>query len=423
MSPAEAEKQLGSGDRVARFEARTTLEHQGADALAGMLESKPQDAWQVIGTAIGLARTGGEEHVPTVLTALDALDWKELDEHARINWLRAAGLAFARHGQPDEAARSRVLAKIDASYPSGDAMLDRELCRMLAYLNAPGVVARTLDLMDSAGPAPAPDWLELAKRNAGYGKTVEQMIANLPPAQVIHYVYCLRVVPGPWHIDERERFFSWLNKLTASSGGASYAGFIEDLRKQTLATATPEERQRIETFVTHTPVNPFANLPAIQGPGREWTIDEVVKLAESGLDGRDSKRGHDVFRATLCAACHRFGNEGGSAGPDLTSLAGRFSPRDLAEAIIDPGKVISDQYHFDLITRADGTQLNGKIIEKTADKWIIATNPFDLTQTIEIPSSDIKGSKPSPVSPMPPGLIHRLNPDELKDLLAYLLGK
>ena len=34
-----------------------------------------------------------------------------------------------------------------------------------------------------------------------------------------------------------------------------------------------------------------------------------------------------------------------------------------------------------------------------------------------------KGMTHSPVSPMPPALINRLNPDELKDLLAYLLGK
>ena len=36
-------------------------------------------------------------------------------------------------------------------------------------------------------------------------------------------------------------------------------------------------------------------------------------------------------------------------------------------------------------------------------------------------SSNIKDIKQSPVSPMPPALINRLNPDELKDLLAYLL--
>jgi putative heme-binding domain-containing protein len=91
--------------------------------------------------------------------------------------------------------------------------------------------------------------------------------------------------------------------------------------------------------------------------------------------------------------------------------------------VVDPGKVISDRYNFEIITRNDGTEMTGKVIEKTAGKWVVATNPFDLNQVVEISASDISGSKPSPVSPMPPGLVNRLNPQELKDLLAYLLGK
>jgi putative heme-binding domain-containing protein len=166
-----------------------------------------------------------------------------------------------------------------------------------------------------------------------------------------------------------------------------------------------------------------ADLPPIKGPGREWTIDEVVKLAESGLDGRDKEHGKALFRAALCAACHRFGNEGEAVGPDLTSLADRFVVRALAEAIVDPSKTVSDQFAFALITRHDGTELTGKIIEEKDEKWLIGTSPLDVTQTTEIRHTDIKGTKHSPVSPMPPGLINRLNPDELKDLLAYLLGK
>ncbi len=52
--------------------------------------------------------------------------------------------------------------------------------------------------------------------------------------------------------------------------------------------------------------------------------------------------------------------------------------------------------------------------------WI---NPFDLSQITEVPRPDIKEMSLSPVSPMPGGLINRLNPDELKDLLAYLMKK
>ncbi len=423
LDPAASVKALGSADRIDRYSGRISLENQGPAALKALLADTGTDAWKIIGASIGLARTGTASDKPEILAALDRVSWAGLDLQQKLNWLRAAGLVFARHGGPADADRQKILAKIDPMFPASDDMLNRELCRLLSYLQAPGIVARTLTLMDSAGPSVAPDWLELAKRNERYGKDVVNMIANLPPAQVVHYVYCLRVVKGPWHADERKRFFAWIAKLSTNSGGASYTGFIEDLRKQTLETATAEERAWIEKLAIGAPPNPFVNLPQIKGPGREWTIDEVVKLAEGGLEGRDKSRGKDIYRATLCAACHRFGNEGGAAGPDLSALAGRFVIRDLAEAIIEPSKVISDQYAFDLISRQDGTELTGKIIEEKDEKWIIATSPFDFTQTTEIERNQIKGMKQSPFSPMPPGLINRLNPEELKDLLAYLLAK
>lgn len=414
--------QLGSADRLQRYSARLVLEQVPVSAWGSRLDAE-KDAWRIITASMAVARTGNKDQSAVALKALDRVEWAKLDKQQQLNWLRAVGLVFARHGEPDSASREKVIAKIDSSFPTNDIFLNRELCRMLSYLQAPGIVARTLTLMDTAGPTPAPDWLGLAKRNASYGKTVETMIANLPPDQVIHYVYCLRVVKGPWHADERKRFFAWLAKLSDNKGGESYSGFIVDLRKQTLATCTPEEREWIEKLDTGAPPNPFANLPRAKGPGKPWTIEEVVKLAGSGLEGRDKKHGKEMFQASLCSSCHRFGNEGGSAGPDLSSVGGRFAVRDLAEAIIDPSKVVSDQYAFDLITRADGTEVTGKIIEEKDEKWIIATSPFDFTQTTEIERNSIKGMKHSPVSPMPPALINALNEEELKDLLAYLLGK
>jgi putative heme-binding domain-containing protein len=229
------------------------------------------------------------------------------------------------------------------------------------------------------------------------------------------------VVKGPWHADERRRFFAWFPKLAQSSGGASYGGFLADLRKQTLETCTPEEREWIEKLEIAAPANPFANLPQSKGPGRDWTVEEVVALAETGLSGRDRENGRRMYQASLCSACHRFGGDGGAAGPDLSTVGGRFKVRDLAEAIIEPNKVISDQFAFDEITRTDGSKVIGKLIEEKDQHWLVATSPFDFTQTIEIERSNIKEMKKSGVSPMPPALINRLNPDELKDLLAYML--
>ena len=62
-------------------------------------------------------------------------------------------------------------------------------------------------------------------------------------------------------------------------------------------------------------------------------------------------------------------------------------------------------------------------IEGHADVSQEGAAPFDFSQTVEVVTDDMKSTKPSPVSPMPAGMISRLNKEELKDLLAYLLGK
>lgn len=419
---ATAWEGLGSPDRLTRYQSRLSLEAAGPALVAAEL-ARASDPWRVIGASLAVARTGDVSHRKLVLDSLDGLDWSKLDLPQKLNWLRACGLVFARQSPPSPEEAAKILAKIDNVFPSNDRDLDRELCRMLSYLQAPGIVGRTLALMDTTGPSPAPDWLDVAKRNPQYGGDVERMIANLPPAQIIHYIYCLRVVKGPWSENERKRYFAWFDRLLQKSGGASYAGFIQDLRKESLETCTPEERAWIEKLAPALVPHPLADLPPVQGPGREWTIAEVEKLAAGGLAGRDLENGRKMYQASLCAACHRFGGDGGSAGPDLTAVAGRFALRDLAEAIIDPSKVVSDQYAFDTIIKHDGSQVVGKLIEEKDEHWIIATSPFDFSATSEIERSLIKDIKPSPVSPMPAGLINRLNPEELKDLLAYLLGK
>ncbi|WP_234044377.1 family 16 glycoside hydrolase [Haloferula rosea] len=413
---------ISSEDRTVRFRARTALELEGVNAAVEALEAADKP-WEVIQSAMAVARLDAAKQQSMVIQRLVDLEWTELSKPQKLNWLRAAGLAFARGGAPNDALRGLVLGEIDAAYPAQDGEINAELCRMLCYLNAPGVVGRTLSLMDTAPPPVAPDWLALAERNSRYGGAVKKMVANLPPTRVIHYVYCLRAVPGPWERSERERFMAWLDRLETRTGGNSYAGFIQDLRKETLNGATPDERVWLDERQPVETKDPLADLPPVKGPGKTWTIEEVEALAAEGFDGVDRKNGERMFRAVLCAACHSFGGQGGAVGPDLSTLGGRFTAKDLAVALIEPSKEVSDQYAFDAITRDDGSQVFGRTLEEKDKVLIVAVNPFDFSKTVEVERSSVKEIKPSPISPMPGGLINRLNRDELRDLLGYLLSK
>jgi len=412
---------LGSDDRTLRFLAKAALERFPNTDWAPRI-AEQNNAWTRIIGSMAMVRVDGKKHRDVALKILIDTDWEALSLQQKLNWLRSLGLVFIRGGEPSDVETKQVLAKIDQSYPSDERSLNFELARMLCYLQAPGVVARTLKLMDEA-PAeePAP-WQELTSRNAKYGSDFASVMENHPPTTQIHYLYCLRAVKGPWARGERRRAFNWFREIESRSGGNSYAQAIAMIRQQIYQNGTAQEQELFAADAKAPKKKPKA-LPPVQGPGRAWTVEEAVKVVSGDLSGRDKEKGKAMFEATLCSACHKFGSEGGAQGPDLTNLAGRFTAEDLARSIIDPSEVISDQYEFTEISTHDGKTITGRVLSEKDEILVLGINPFDFSQQIEISRADIISMKPSAVSPMPPAMINRLNPDELKDLFAYLLGK
>lgn len=410
---------LGSEDRVERFAARTALELAGADAVRN---AKAETPMAKINRAIALCRVGTKEDRDDVFNSLIGLNWEQLPVVEKLAWLRACDLMFIRLGEPSEEERAKVLAKVDGSFPSDEPRINAELCRTLCYLQAPKIVERTLQQMAEPDSTQLPDWARLVTRNKGYGQALARTLRDAPPVEDLHFAYCLRVVKGPWTEGQRRQLMEWYAMVEGKQGGESYGLFLERMRMDTLENATEEERELIKSWGLKVETNPFANLPVAKGPGRDWTVEEVAKVAKN-LDGADKENGANMFKAALCMACHRVGSDGGAAGPDLTTVAGRFSAEDLASAIIEPSKEVSDQYEFSLITKKDGSAVYGKVLDEKDLILIVATSAMDLTQTIEIERGEVESIEPSAISPMPPGLITALSEKELRDMLAWLLQK
>jgi putative heme-binding domain-containing protein len=140
------------------------------------------------------------------------------------------------------------------------------------------------------------------------------------------------------------------------------------------------------------------------------------------LAGRDFVKGKAMYAASLCLSCHTMRGEGGAVGPDLTQLGTRFSAKDILDATINPNAVISDQYAATIFYLHDGSSIMGKLANEESDKYIVSQNPFDPNTLREIPKKDVKSKKLSEISIMMPGMINRLNEEELKDLMAYLMA-
>jgi len=412
---------LAHEDWRIRHAARTGVERRLLGG--GKVELEGDDPLDVIEGVIAWARCAGEgspELRKELLSHLQRLDLDALDQSGKIAWLRALGLVCIRVGEPTDAERVALAKRLEPRFPNGDEAVDFELCRALAALDAPGLVARAIPWMENAPRPEPPPWSALAERNKGYGKAVLATLENGLPPRALHAAYCLRVVKSGWTPALRERYFAWFTQASKSKGGNSFHGYLTSIRKDAVEALPEEVRPRYEQAAVISPW--LADLPQPKGPGRAWKVAEVVKVVDGKLDGADRKNGEQMFRAALCIGCHRYQGAGGSAGPDLSTVAGRFGIEDLARSMIDPHQEVSDQYRFEKIEMKSGGAIVGRVIAEEDGELLVAANPFDLSQTMKFKRADVKSVKPSPESPMPPGLIDRLNEKEVLDLFGYLLG-
>jgi putative heme-binding domain-containing protein len=413
---------LGHPDRFIRYAARVALEHQKVGLWRDrvLAETDPE---ALLNGAIALARQGDRPVQPRLLEALGRLDLAALPEFQGLELLRAYSLAFIRLGEPDAATAARLVARLDPLFPAKTDALNRELCALLVYLKSPTVVAKTIDLLKKETKATVSIASEeLLARNRGYGGTIAQLQANAPDLQKLHYVFVLRNAREGWTMDRRAVYFRWLEGARGKSGGASYLGFLNNIERDAFDNATDAERLAIEAAGLRKPYRP-KELPKPVGPGRDWKLTELVAFAEPRLKGRNFKNGERSFAAARCVVCHRFGGDGGATGPDLTQAAGRFTLRDLCESIVEPSKVVSDQYRASVVTTESGRIYTGRIVNETKDGYVLVIDPEDSTKVVELKKKDVESVKPSAVSLMPQDLLKTLNENEVLDLLAYLLSR
>lgn len=414
---------LGHGDRFLRYAARIALEFQPIALWQDRVFAE-KDPATLIMAAVAMARQGNASHLPKLLAALDRLDLRSLSTPQRLELLRAYELTFIRLGKPDDATRKPLIAKFDAIYPSPDNLVNRELCNLLVYLESPTVVAKTiaamqLDVRSAAGDEDLGD--DVLQRNTEYAAPIRALMSNQPDRQKIHYALALRNVRSGWTIDERRVYFSFLRGAANRAGGRSFVGFLRNIDQEAFENASADEQRQITAAGLRPPFGTI-ELPKPTGPGKDWTVDQVAELVDTKLKDRDFKNGKKMYAAARCIVCHRFAGEGGNTGPDLTQLAGRFKPRDLTESIIEPSKVISDQYQATVVV-ANGRPYTGRIVGSQKKKLMIQTNPEDGTQVATIDKEDIESQEPSKISLMPTDLLKPLNENEVLDLMAYLLSR
>ena len=388
-----AMRNIGSPDRALRTAARLALEHFDSKQWRDPIQQS-LPAQSAITMAVALARKGTPADQVDVNNSLLRLEWSKLDNTQRLELLRAYQLSFLRLGPADPATREKIIAQIDGHFPAadGDSLVDRELARVLIHLEAPKIVDRCVAQMNGSNSA----------------------------EQQIHYAFCLREAQKGWTPQTRKAYFQWFYDIGTARGGASFGGFLENIRKVAIGNLEDEDKAALGelTGPLPAPKDPLADL-APRSQVKQWSVDELAEKFAAKKSGFNYERGKQMFAVAQCYKCHRFAGQGGIQGPDLTASSQRFSTKDMLTAIIEPNKEISDQYEATVFQTEEETVI-GRVANLNGDNLMVATNMLDPGNFINLKRSDIIDMKPSKASMMPSGLLDTLTEEEIFDLLVYL---
>lgn len=397
---------LSSSDPSIRQAACVALEHQvpGQWQKRALTETDSQTGSVAL---LCLARSGGAEVASSVTAALNRMPVEELSAYDKLSALQAWALCVTHRGNVDKVALKESQDKLAnwltketnaavAFAPTGAG----ELC---------GKLSRVVMAIDNS---------------VANADVVKLMKTSTQQEERILFLFLLRDAKIGWRPEDRVAYFETLNELQRTAvGGVGMPEFLQQIRDAAVASLTDSERTRLGTLVNST-VSGEEEVATITRPHvRDWTVDDIDELLESARDQANAERGRELFSAALCSRCHRIGNRGGIVGPDLTSVGGRFSPRDLLVSMLDPSAVVAEKYRNVQVVTKDGKTIVGQVItsgDYRSTTVRIATDPLDRTKVVEIAKSNIEEHQESRISPMPKGLLSTLTAEEIADLLAWL---
>jgi putative heme-binding domain-containing protein len=385
---AEIWPYLGSDDPWVRHAARAALEKLPPETWRKQALEEP-DLDRALAARIALTRRG--EQVQWIGGELQRANQRQSFE------LLYLVQRILEEPATDPQRRNVVLKELRSGYPTADASVNQALSNILSAHTTEAFVAKTLALLDSARTK----------------------------AEQLHYCFVLRNVTTGWTAATRKAYFEHLRATDDFIGGEGLPTFRRLIRQEALASLPADERPQFEQMLATTATPWTSDLPPARvDTVRKWAVNELADAWARSKTERNPIRGKAVFAAARCIVCHRAGGPGGVSGPDLSSVARRFSPRDILASMIEPSKAIDEKYAAVVLELTDGRVVTGRIAPgdyRSPELHVIA-NLLEPEKTTKVAKADIVHRDTSSVSPMPSGLLDFFQEEEILDLLAFLLS-
>jgi len=148
------------------------------------------------------------------------------------------------------------------------------------------------------------------------------------------------------------------------------------------------------------------------------TEGRTVSGNGNALRGKAVFDGKAVQENAGCTGCHRVGASGSRTGPDLTDVGSQRRAVEIEQAVLDPDAEVLSQNRYYRATTKSGETITGRLLN-------IDTFTVQLLDSkdrlLSLPKSNLRDSGFIEKSPMP-SYLGKLSPQELADLVAYLVS-
>src|SRR5258708_22790041 len=118
-------------------------------------------------------------------------------------------------------------------------------------------------------------------------------------------------------------------------------------------------------------------------------------------------------------SCHVVGGQGGTVGPDLSTVGKCLPPHEIVESVLWPKRQVKAEYMAIAVVTTAGKILQG-YKESETDKELVLREPGTKT-THRIAKREIEERREVGTL-MPDGLAAPMSPEQRRDLIRFLLA-
>ncbi len=133
-------------------------------------------------------------------------------------------------------------------------------------------------------------------------------------------------------------------------------------------------------------------------------------------------RGKELFeehKEAACSRCHRATGEGNLVGPNLASIGTKYGAKELLYHIQYPNAAINYNFVSSSLLMSDGSIVTGLVLERNGGEITLGLANGESTK---VNTQDVDEEQTQAVSLMPSGLIANFTPQQVADLVEYLVS-